>query len=244
MVQKKTSSSRRQPTPAKRKKTDKIDFLSIAAHQLRAPLTLMKGYLSMIREGEFGKIKDRKLGAALEVVSQSNDRLIRLVENLLDMARLEDGKFKLFREEAELAPLALEVMDELRPKAKAKGLRLELVMPKERLSAFIEKFMIRQVLINLVDNAIKYTERGGVTVSLEKAGKKIRCSVSDTGPGLLQKADLKKLFQKFARPADDPSGQSGFGLGLYICRLIIEAHGGKLRAELPRGGGLAIVFEI
>lgn len=225
-------------------KSEPIDFLSIAAHQLRAPLTLMKGYLSMILEGEFGAIKDRKLKAAIEAVSQSNERLAHLVENLLEMARLEDGGFALYREEADLGALVIDVADELRSKAKAKGLRLEISLPKEKLNASVDRLMMRQLFLNLIDNALKYTERGNVTISLEKAGRKFLGAVTDTGPGLLQKAQLKKLFQKFSRPNDDPSGQSGFGLGLYICRLIVEAHGGKIKAELPKGGGLRVLFEI
>lgn len=81
-------------------------------------------------------------------------------------------------------------------------------------------------------------------LALERRGRKLVASVSDTGPGLLQKGELKRLFQKFSRPNDDPSGQSGFGLGLYICRLIVEAHGGKIKAELPKGGGLKVSFTI
>lgn len=221
-----------------------IDFLSIASHQLRAPLTLMKGYLSMILEGEFGAIKDKKLKSAIEAVKQSNERLSHLVENLLEMARLEDGAFALFREEADLGSLVLDVADELRNKAKGKGLRLEISLPKEKLVASIDKLMIRQLFLNLIDNAIKYTAKGSVMIAVEMKGSKIQATVSDTGPGLLKPTDLKKLFQKFSRPNDDASGQSGFGLGLYICRLIVEAHGGKIKAELPKSGGLSICFSL
>lgn len=231
-------------TTKKAAKAAPLDFLSIASHQLRAPLTLMKGYLSMILEGEFGAIKDKKLKAAIEAVKQSNERLAHLVENLLEMARLEEGAFTLFREEADLAAVILSVADELRSKAKAKGLRLEISLPKEKIVVSIDRLMMRQLFLNLIDNAIKYTAKGGVMLALERRGRKLVASVSDTGPGLLQKGELKRLFQKFSRPNDDPSGQSGFGLGLYICRLIVEAHGGKIKAELPKGGGLKVSFTI
>ncbi len=231
-------------TTKKAAKAAPLDFLSIASHQLRAPLTLMKGYLSMILEGEFGAIKDKKLKAAIEAVKQSNERLAHLVENLLEMARLEEGAFTLFREEADLAAVILSVADELRSKAKAKGLRLEISLPKEKIVVSIDRLMMRQLFLNLIDNAIKYTAKGGVMIALERRGRKLVASVSDTGPGLLQKGELKRLFQKFSRPNDDPSGQSGFGLGLYICRLIVEAHGGKIKAELPKSGGLKVSFAL
>lgn len=144
-------------TTKKAAKAAPLDFLSIASHQLRAPLTLMKGYLSMILEGEFGAIKDKKLKAAIEAVKQSNERLAHLVENLLEMARLEEGAFTLFREEADLAAVILSVADELRSKAKAKGLRLEISLPKEKIVVSIDRLMMRQLFLNLIDNAIKYT---------------------------------------------------------------------------------------
>lgn len=217
------------------------DFISIASHQLRTPLTIMKGYLSMILEGELGNIKESKIKAALSAIYQANERLIRLTNNFLEVSQLEDNVIKIDRRPFDFSLLINEIVKEMKAKAKSKNLALTISLHKKKLLVKADDLMLRQVLVNIIDNAIKYTDQGKITIKVEFQNKVLRVAVADTGSGLDQ-SELKGLFNKFERRS---KSQEGFGLGLYVGRLIIEAHKGKIWAE-TRGEnfGLKIIFEI
>lgn len=221
----------------KKQKSD-LDFISVASHQLRTPLTLMKGYLSMILEGSFGKIKEAKLKAALKVVYQANERLLRLAENLLEMARLENGRLTLDIRPFSLDKAIRELLVEMKPKAAVKGLRL---VYKDFLSTGVvnaDEVMLRQVINNVLDNAIKYSSAGTIIVSSQKVGRLIEVGVADSGPGLSAR-EIKGIFKKFERGSQSRDG-NGFGLGLYIAQLIMKAHGGSIGAEPGKKKGLHV----
>jgi len=209
----------------------KSEFISIASHQLRTPLTVIKGYISMMLEGNFGKLTTNEVDS-LEKVYESNERLIQLVENLLNVSRIESGRLLFNYEVMQLEDLVSDVIEELSNNAKKKGLRLNYKLSKEPLPALkIDEEKIRQVVMNLIDNAIKYTKKGSISVSLKKEDKDIQFCVADSGVGV-SKEDLPNLFKKFSRG----SGTSlihteGTGLGLYVAWEMIEAHGGKIWAE-------------
>jgi len=215
-----------------------LDFISVASHQLRTPLTLMKGYLSMILEGSFGKIKEAKLKAALKVVYQANERLLRLAENLLEMARLENGRLAL-----DVRPFALNevirgLLDEMKSKAAVKGLRLAYKNSLSKSAVNADEVMLRQVISNVLDNAIKYSSTGTIIISSQKVGRLIEIAVADSGPGLSAQ-EIKGIFKKFERGSQSRDG-NGFGLGLYIARLIMKAHGGSISAEPGKKKGLRV----
>lgn len=223
----------------------KSDFISIASHQLRTPLTVIKGYISMMLEGSFGKLNPSERDS-LEKVYDSGERLIQLVENLLNISRIESGRLQFNYEMMNLEEIVASVAEELTNAAKKRGLKLnyekgEKPLPKIR----IDEEKIRQVIMNLTDNAIKYTKRGSITISLKKAGKNIRFCVSDSGMGMGEE-ELSNLFKKFSRGEGTSTVHTeGTGLGLYVAKEMVEAHKGKIWAESKgRGRGSKFWFEL
>lgn len=227
-----------------RPKNKPTDFISIASHQLRTPLTIMKGYLSMILEGSLGEVRQTKIKAALGAVYQANERLIRLTDNLLGVSQLENKTIQLVKEDVDFPSLVHEVVKEIKPKAAAKNLVLTIALSCKKFFIITDELMLRQVLLNILDNAIKYTKQGGITITAKLNKKNLYVSITDTGPGL-NEADLKDLFDKFERREVNDEKPESFGLGLYVCRLIIEAHQGRIWAETRGDGfGFKISFEI
>lgn len=221
----------------------KTEFLSLASHQLRTPLSAIKGYLSMVMEGNFGKLEKETEGAIKDVY-QSNERLIALVNDLLNITRIEAGKLEYHPKETDFEKLVASVIKELDMTAKNKGLEL-----KEKISKLplinIDPDKIRQVLINLIDNALKYTEKGKVTVQAKKVDDHILVEIKDTGIGM--SADkMTTLFQWFSRGKGALRlDAGGFGLGLYIAKKIVEKANGKIWAESKgEKKGSTFVFEL
>lgn len=214
----------------------KSEFISIASHQLRTPLTVIKGYISMMLEKSFGDLSDTETDA-LKKVYESNERLIKLVENLLNISRIESGRLQFLYEDMHLETVVDSVVGELETTAKKKKLKLIYKKPKKLLPLVkLDAEKIRQVIMNLIDNSIKYTNRGTVTVTLKQAKKNIEFSVSDSGMGI-SKSDLKNLFKKFSRGKDVSLVHTeGTGLGLFVAKQMIQYHKGKIWAE-SRGVG-------
>lgn len=228
----------------------KSEFVSIASHQLRTPLTVIKGYLSMLQEGTYGKIPTDQQ-APMEKVYVSANRLIELVENLLSVSRIESGRMKYNYEQTSVTDMAVSVIDEISQKAKEKDLKLQFNRPKDDLpELMIDADKVRQVMMNLVDNAVKYTKRGSVIVSVRLAGldsephvtePSVVFEVKDTGLGV-RREDIDRLFQKFIRGQGSSLVHTeGTGLGLYVGRMMVEAHGGNIWVT-SRGEGLGSVF--
>jgi signal transduction histidine kinase len=219
----------------------KSDFISIASHQLRTPLTIVKGYVSMMLEGNFGELNPMERDS-LEKVFESNERLIRLVENLLNISRIESGRMQYTYEVMPLEKVVDSVVDELQSYAIKMKLKLSYKKQKAALPLVrIDEEKIRQVVMNLIDNAIKYTKAGTVTVSLKEDDGGIIFTVSDSGMGI-NPLDISKLFKKFSRVAGTNLVHTeGTGLGLYVARTMIEAHKGRIWAESD-GEGLGSRF--
>jgi len=217
----------------KLKKLDqaKSEFVSIASHQLRTPLTVVKGYVSMMLDGSFGSIPVKQK-ESLKKIYESNERLINLVENLLNISRIESGRLRFSYENTQLETMVESVFEELQESAKRKNLKFEYIKPKVKLPIInIDREKIRQVIMNLTDNSIKYTEKGYVKIGLSLFGDNIKFCVTDNGMGISEE-DLPKLFTKFTRGQDISLVHTeGTGLGLYVAKQMIEAHGGKTWAE-------------
>ena len=209
----------------------KTEFISIASHQLRTPLTIIKGYTSMALEGSFGRYTKQQHDV-MDKLFQSANRLINLVEDLLNISRLEQGRIEYEYKVIDPVALVRGVVEELEPKAKKKGLRLIFVKPKHSVPHIrADEQKMRQVYINVIDNAVKYTEKGSVTVSLHRDEDKVRFESVDTGIGIT-KDDLSTLFHKFVRGSHVTQMYTeGVGLGLYFARKVAENHGGKIWAE-------------
>jgi signal transduction histidine kinase len=211
----------------------KTEFLSMASHQLRTPLGIIKGYISMMLEGDFGEISE-KAQEKLRNAYVSNDRLVKLVNDLLDVTRLEMGRIELNLEKASIEEIISSVVEEMKGTAEKKGLYLKWAKPATALPEMsLDKNKIRQVILNLIDNAIKYTNQGGITLKTQITNSKLQITVIDTGVGM-EKEEIDKLFEVMARgKAGLQYWMQGAGLGLYTARKFVEMHGGKVWAESP-----------
>lgn len=227
------------------KDTDKAksEFLSIASHQLYTPLTAIRGYLSMIAEGDFGNVPE-KLRNSLNIVTESSERLIELIKNLLDVSRIESGRLELSLESVDLTQMAKELVAELTPNAEKKKLNLTFQEPPRKLASVVaDAQRLRQVLLNTLDNAIKYTNQGSVEVRVQEHGDDVVYSVKDTGRGMSKDA-LARLFAKFTRMgARDGQRADGLGLGLYVARQMIREIHGDIWAE-SEGEGKGSTFTV
>ncbi len=221
----------------------KTEFISIVSHQLRSPLNAIKGYLALLLEGTYGKL-DRQKQAPVERLYRSNERLIHLVNELLGVSRIQMGKIDLEVQEVDLCKVAKSVVDEFSLGAKEKGIGLYATCPEHGVPSVtgdVQK--LRDSIMNLVDNAIRYTERGSVHVSVGREGDGIVVRVTDTGAGLDQ-AETRALFESFQRgDVGRKHWTEGTGLGLYIAQQFVELHGGKIWAE-SAGKGRGSTFFI
>jgi signal transduction histidine kinase len=209
----------------------KTEFISMASHQLRTPLTGLKGYLSMLLEGDFGEFSPSQKRIFSDLLESTN-RLIRLVNLMLNISRIEAGRLKIEKKSVQMEKLVEDILKIFRPLIEKKKLFLEFKKPLTPLPLIkVDADKIKDVISNLLDNALRYTLKGGIKIQLEKKNSEIVFSIEDTGIGLSQD-ELLELFKKFSR--GKRVGQiytGGTGLGLFICEKIIKAHGGKIWAE-------------
>ena len=218
----------------------KSEFISIASHQLRTPLSSIRGFLSMILEGDYGEISE-VVRDKIEKTLQNNERLIRLVDDLLSVSRMEEGRMKYVWTEIDFAEMVKSVFEELKMHGEKKGLEMNLAVSEDKIFIKADETKLRQVVLNLIDNSIKYTEQGSIAVSLKIERGQALFRVKDTGIGI-PKEDTLHLFQKFARGESSPRlWTEGLGLGLYVALMIVEEHGGRIGAE-SKGEGQGSEF--
>jgi len=211
----------------------KSEFLSIASHQFRSPLSAIKGYASLIMEGSYGQI-DEKIKQPVKNMFDSTNNLAMIVEDFLNVSRIEQGRMEYKFESVKVNELIEKVIEEMKPSINDSGLEFSFNYDKSaEYNANIDVGKFKQVITNLIDNALKYTKYGWIKVELKKNdnNKKILFSISDSGVGIPEK-ELPNLFTLFKR-ADNANkvNVKGTGLGLYIVKKIMEAHGGKVWAE-------------
>ncbi|HTP57078.1 MAG TPA: HAMP domain-containing sensor histidine kinase [Candidatus Paceibacterota bacterium] len=222
----------------------KSEFLSFASHQIKAPMTVIKGYATLIMDGSYGPVADQVRDVA-EKMKLSADRMIDLVNMFLDLRRIEEGHLDYHFEPADLGQLVASVVDEMQELARHKHLALSLAPLAGHWNVNADVTRLRQVIQNLVDNAIKYTETGSVTVSVMPQGDTlVHVSVTDTGRGIPSDL-LPRLFEQFSRDESVAREIAGTGLGLYIARQIVQAHHGKVWAQSPGPGkGSTFIMEL
>jgi signal transduction histidine kinase len=221
----------------------KSEFLSLATHQIRGPLTAIKGYASLLIEGSYGKLP-HAVTEAVEKIFHSSDSLALLVEDFLNISRIEQGRMKYDFVDTDMEALVREVAGELAPNVSRAKLQFGVSTDgRGPYRAKVDIGKIRQVIANLLDNAIKYTPSGSISIGLEKTSEgKIRIEVSDTGVGIDQ-VTLPTLFNKFTRAKDaSKTNVSGTGLGLYVAKEMVKAHGGRIWAESAGKGHGSIFF--
>lgn len=231
----------------------KSQFVSITSHQLRTPLSTIKGYISMILEGLFGPVS-KKIKPILDRVYTSNERLIILVRNLLNVSRIESGRIQYEKTYIDLIDLLVSVGEDVSGEIKKKGLDLKIQHVHKKLPRiFADSSYLRQVFLNLIDNAARYTQKGAIKINFDimeeglPAGEAgdlrdvVIVSVKDTGMGM-NEAELNSIFRKFTRGETSQRYHTeGLGLGLFVAKEITEAHGGKIWAE-SEGKGKGSTF--
>lgn len=209
----------------------KTEFLNIAAHQLRTPVSIIRNYIAMMQDGDFGVVPV-ELAEVHSHIYQSNQWLVHLADEFLNIAHLESGQTKYHFEPGDLRLAIRDVVQELRPKAEQKGLALNVAEMPNSLPAQFDEEKMKHAILNFIENAIKYTPAGSVTVSARSIDGGIEVVVRDTGMGF-SAADQQGFFQKFQRGKNAHliEVNTSTGLGLYIARKFVEGHGGKVWAK-------------
>lgn len=226
----------------------KLDFVSMAAHELRTPLTSIKGYLALLNEQYVDKNseKDRQVQTILTRVGASAEQLSSLIENLLNISKIERGSLILSKQAEDWGLIVEKAVDLLRDRASVKNQKIVFEKRKEVLSVLVDAVRIAEVMNNMISNAISFTPNGGtITVEYHKKDDYIQTSIKDTGIGIPKEAQ-EHLFEKFYRVSGGKleGGVTGKGLGLYITKSIIEMHGGKIWVESETGKGATFFFTI
>ncbi|MBL7021873.1 GAF domain-containing protein [Patescibacteria group bacterium] len=222
----------------------KSEFLSIASHQLRTPLSGIKGYLSMLSEGDFGRLpKDAQI--VISDLFANADRMSRLINTFLNISRIEANRLVIAKKQVDIIELVRSTARDFDMAAKKKKLKYTYSLPKKKIIVAADGDKIRDVVGNFIDNSLKYTSKGFVKLSIETTSKQVRIFIEDSGMGVSKK-DLDKLFEKFARGTDITKvDTNGSGLGLYIAKKIIEAHDGVTFVSSPgKGKGSKFGFSL
>ncbi len=236
-----------QATNEKLRYLDKVksEFLSFASHQVKAPMTIVKGFAQLIYDGTYGRVSKKVKEAAKKIVNSAN-KMIALVENLLDLRKIDEGKMEYNFAETDVVKLTKDTVEALRPMAQDKKLDLTFTGPANEIKIKADSMKLSQVIQNFVDNAIKYTDAGWIRVSVKcqessvKDKEGVLITVSDSGRGLSLKLQ-PHLFEQFSRDSEMAKEIQGTGLGLYIAKQIVEAHRGKIWAE-SEGNGKGSTF--
>jgi K+-sensing histidine kinase KdpD len=218
----------------------KSTFISIVSHELRTPVTLIKGYASTLRRDD-AKWDKHTISESLAVIEEEADRLSKMIDDLLDASRLQAGGLSLNRGDVLLPNLAKRVADKLAPQAKQHTIMLD--FPEKFPIILADETRIEQVIINLVSNALKYAPEGEVRISGQVRPEQVVICVSDQGPGI-EAQDLPHIFDRFYRSTQAVKHTKGAGLGLYLARAIVEAHGGRIWADPKPDTGARICFSL
>ena len=221
----------------------KAEFLANMSHELRTPLNSILGFSQLLLEGDGGALTgDQRQD--VDIIAQNGQHLLALINDLLDISKLEAGKAQLHRGEVEVEPLISECVDSVSSLAKTKKLDLTASVSAEVGRVFADGPKLKQVLLNLLGNAIKFTETGGVRVTAERQGAELRVSVRDTGIGVPAE-DTERIFESFQQGQSGMTGKyQGTGLGLAISRQLVEMHGGKIWVKSTPGQGSTFTFTI
>jgi PAS domain S-box-containing protein len=220
------------------------DFYSVVSHELRTPIAKIKSSLSIIADGEAGEVAD-PVRRFVRISLNAADNLWKLLENILDFKKLESGKFRLLKQRLQLEQLIQSAVAEFEPVANGAAIKLQCKI-EDSIVVNADGQRLVQVLENFLSNAVKFSPAGTiVTVTCKRAGIGfVRVEVGDCGAGI-DPADMNKLFEKFQQiESPDNRGRGGSGLGLAVCKAIIEAHGGSVGASSEIGKGSTFWFEL
>lgn len=228
-----------------RKQMDRLkeEFIGNVSHELRTPLSIIKEGISLLLDKIPGPINEQQ-EKLLRVSRDNMDRLARIINGLLDISKLEAGRVELKRSRMDLREPIRQVIAAFELRATTKGLALNAEVPDEPLPVDADLDKVIQILTNLVGNAMKFTERGGITITAKADGGVVECRVRDTGPGIAPE-HLPKMFNRFQQFGRTTGpGEKGTGLGLAITKGLVELHGGTIRVESTVGEGTTFVFTL
>jgi signal transduction histidine kinase len=222
----------------------KTEFVSLVSHELRTPLTSIKGYVDLLLEEEIGPLEPA-VREPLETVRASTDRLIDLVNNLLDVARIDDGTLEVSRAPTDLRRVIRVAVQAIRPRVEAKGQTLTTDVPNDLPLALVDGDRTTEVLLRLLANAHNYTPPGGsITVTARADGDVLRVEIVDTGVGIAAE-NQERLFTRFYRVPNRATQEvAGTGLGLAISRSLVQAMGGEIDVRSEAGQGSAFVMTL
>jgi len=222
----------------------KDEFISMASHQLRTPLTSIKGYVSMLMDGDVGKVTDEQKHLLQEAFI-SSERMVRLIGDFLNVSRLQTGKFIIDKHPIDLAKIVEQEVDGLEPNASARGLSFTYKKPKNVPLMQLDENKIQQVIMNFADNAIYYSkENSKIKVGLAVVNNYVEFTVKDTGIGV-PLAEQEQLFSKFFRATNARKQRpDGTGVGLFLAKKVIDAHNGKIIFESKEGKGSTFGFRL
>jgi len=218
----------------------KSDFVANVVHELRTPLTIIKGNLDNIEKGFAGEVQPKQKEILADIFGVIN-RLSRLVNDLLDLSKIESGKMELNKENLDMAELAGEVVKTFEALAGSKKIGIIKDFPDKAVRVNADRDKLTQVFINLIGNAIKFTDKGNVTVKIIDMQEEAVAEIQDTGPGI-PGDQVDKIFDKFTRVVAEK--KEGTGLGLPIAKDIVSLHKGRMRVESESGKGSRFIFVI
>ncbi len=222
----------------------KTELVAVVSHELRAPLGAIESSLNAMRSIQVGSSSSEEREELIRILDRGVQRLSHLVDDLMDITRIESGQLKLETETVDALELAERVVKSFELAFQNKGLRLLLAGSDGRCDVKLDPRRIEQVLTNLVDNALKFTNSGQVVVGVERVPEGVVFSVADSGPGIPTELH-QKIFEKFfSLDLSSRSGKQGVGLGLALCKGIVEAHRGRIWVESRKGEGTTFSFLI
>jgi signal transduction histidine kinase len=221
----------------------KNSLLSFAAHQMKAPLGVVKGYATLLGEGQYGAVSEKQK-EILRKMEIAIDGLVELIANVIDLKKIEEGKMEYEFSRTDLVGLAKDVAEGLEPLAENKKLKVLFTATARDIFVQADPRELKHVVQNLLDNAIKYTSEGSIKVEVRGVGKDVVFSVTDSGMGI--PAGVKPLlFGEFIRDERVGIEIKGSGIGLHIAKSIVEAHGGKIWCESKgEGRGSTFLFSL
>jgi signal transduction histidine kinase len=226
-------------TPIRRLEAVRRDFVANVSHELRTPLTIVGGFAETLQDPDLAP--DRRAEFAQTIVSNAH-RMQRIVDELLDLSRIESGHWQPHPQPTRIADVAAEVFARVADSARAKGILLETIVGPNAEIIHADRTALEQILLNLVENAIRHTAAGRIAIETTRENAGVVLSVSDTGSGIPAE-HLPRIFERFYRADSGRSREAGgTGLGLAIVKHLVEAHGGSVRAESSVGEGARIVM--
>jgi signal transduction histidine kinase len=222
----------------------KSDFMATMSHELRTPLTSIIGYSDMLLSGMTGELNDKQ-STFVDSILKGGESLLNLINDVLDLTKIEAGRLELNREPVDLRAALLGVLPVIKPRAQDKRIRISTFLPTDLPLVSADPGKLNQILLNLLTNGVKYShENGGVSLEARTTGELVEIWVNDTGIGIA-KEDQDKVFQRFTQiDSSATRSQGGTGLGLAIVKELVELHGGTIRLQSKLGKGSSFIFTV